>query len=120
MRFIDRVLAILIGLILIGVITIVAITPSTIRTALAGLEEANLVLRVAVVVVLNVLILVALFLALRSPRKVVTGLAVHASGAYTDVSVESARKLILNAVENVADVVKANATTCHLDCPDNG
>lgn len=110
MRFIDRILAVVVTLILIGLITVVAIAPDSLRVALAGIEEVNLVLRVAVVVILNILILIGLFLALRGPRKEITGLAVRAPGAYTDVSIESARKLILAAVEAVPDVVSATAT----------
>lgn len=110
MRLVDRVLAIVTSLILIGVVTVVAIAPETLRAALLGIENVNLVLRVAVVVVLNILILVTLYLGLRSPRKPVNGLAVRARGAHTDVSIESARRLILNAVESVPDVVSANAT----------
>jgi hypothetical protein len=109
LRLINRVLAIVIGLVLIGVITIVAIVPEVPRGMLAGMEEVNLVLRLAVVVVLNVLVLIALYLVLRSPKKITNGLAVRAPGAYTDVSIESARKLILSAVESVPDVVSANA-----------
>ncbi len=110
MRFIDRALAAVLAFVVIGLITIVAIAPDSLRVTLAGIEEINLVLRVAVVVVLNVLILIGLYLSLRSPRKEITGLAVRAPGAYTDVSIESARKLILAAVENVPDVVSATAT----------
>jgi uncharacterized alkaline shock family protein YloU len=110
LTLINRVLVIVFALILIGIITTVAITPQTLRVWLANLEEANLLLRLAVVVVLNIVILILLYLTLRGPKKVVNGLAVRAPGAYTDVSIESARKLILSAVENVPDVVSASAT----------
>lgn len=110
MSFITRILVIVFALILIGIITAVAITPDTLRVTLANLEEVNLLLRLAVVVVLNIVILIMLYFTLRGPKKVVNGLAVRAPGAYTDVSVESARKLILSAVESVPDVVSASAT----------
>ncbi len=110
MRLLDRILAVVVGLILIGFFTVVAIAPDTIRTAMAAIEDVNLIVRVAVVVVLNILVLVTLYMNLRTPRKTITGLAVRAPGAQTDVSVESARKLILNAVESVPAVASANAT----------
>ncbi|MBZ0299843.1 MAG: hypothetical protein K8J31_08890 [Anaerolineae bacterium] len=110
MRLLDRVAAVFAALVLIGLITVVTIAPATLRSMLAGIEESNLLLRVAVVVVLNILILIALFLGLRGPRKQISGLEVRASGAFTDVSVESARKLILAAVESVPDVISASAT----------
>jgi len=110
LRLIDRVLVVVIALVLIGVITVVAIAPDAIIRVLAGIEEASLLLRLAVVVVLNIVILIALYLGLRGPRREIIGLEVRAPGAYTDISIESARKLILHAVENVPDVVSASAT----------
>ena len=111
MTFINRVLVILFALILIGIVTAVAITPDTLRVWLANLEETNLLLRLAVVVVLNIILLILLYFTLRGPKKEkVNGLAVRAAGAHTDVSIESARKLILSAVEGVPDVVSASAT----------
>lgn len=111
MTFINRLLVILFALVLIGIITAVAITPDTLRVWLANLEETNLLLRLAVVVVVNIIILILLYFTLRGPKKEkVNGLAVRAPGAHTDVSIESARKLILSAVESVPEVVSASAT----------
>jgi hypothetical protein len=111
LTLINRLLVIIFALVLIGIVTAVAITPDTLRVWLANLEETNLLLRLAVVVVVNIVILVLLYFILRGPKKEkVNGLAVRAPGAYTDVSIESARKLILSAVENVPDVVSASAT----------
>jgi hypothetical protein len=111
LTFLNRLLVIVFALVLIGIITAVAITPDTLRVWLASLVETNLLLRLAVVVVVNIVILIMLYFTLRGPKKEPNnGLAVRAPGAYTDVSIESARKLILNAVESVPGVVSASAT----------
>lgn len=110
MSFINRVLVIVLALFLMGLITAVAVTPDTLRVMLAGLEEVNLLIRLAAVVVLNIVVLILLYLTLRGPKQEINGLTVRAPGAYTDVSIESARKLILSAVESVPDVVSASAT----------
>ncbi len=109
MRLIDRILAIFVGLLLIMLVTIVLVATESVLLLLTGVAEVNLLLRLAVVVVVNILILMFMYLQLRGPRKVMTsGLAVKASGASTDVSVESARMLILNGVKGVKDVVSAD------------
>jgi hypothetical protein len=105
----DRVLAVIVALVLMGLITVIIIEPGAVRSLLAGISEVNLLLRLAVVVVLNAVILIALYLTLRQPHKPISGLAVRAPGAYTDVNIESAKKLILKAVENVPDVLSASA-----------
>lgn len=115
MQLIDRLLVIVAGLLLIAVVTVIVLVPETIITALVGLADINLLLRVALVVIVNILILVALFLRLRSRRGPTKGLEVKAPGAFTDISIESAQALILNAVNNVPDVASADATVKAVD-----
>jgi hypothetical protein len=109
LRFLDRVPVVLAGLLMIGLVSVLALAPDSLRSGLLRIEAINLLLRLAVVVVVNVLILVLLYLRLRGPRKTNSGLLVRAPGAYTDVSIESARTLILNAVKNVPEVTHADA-----------
>ena len=115
MQLIDRLLVIVAGLLLIAVVTVIVLVPEAIITALVGLADVNLLLRVAVVVVVNILILVLLFLRLRTRRGPSSGLEVKAPGAFTDISIDSARSLILNAVNNVPDVVSTNASVKAVD-----
>ena len=110
MRLVDRFLVILVGLVLIGVVTVLVLVPEAVITALQSVRDANLFLRLAFVVVVNVVILILLYLQLRGRRRLSDGLEVKAAGAFTDVSVESARTLILNAVNAVPDVAAADAS----------
>jgi hypothetical protein len=111
LRLIDRVVAVFTGLLLIMLITVVLLAPDAIVLLFSGVADVNLLARLAIVVVVNILILTFMYLQLRGPRKTTSGgLAVKASGASTDVSVESARTLILNGVKNVKDVVSADVT----------
>jgi hypothetical protein len=110
LRLVDRFLVILVGLVLIGVVTVLMLVPEAVITALQSIQAANLFLRLALVVVVNIVILVLLYLRLRGRHRLSNGLAVKAAGAFTDVSVESARTLILNAVNAVPDVAAADAT----------
>ena len=110
MRLVDRFLVILVGLVLIGVVSVLMLAPEALINALRSVEAISLFLRLAFVVVVNIVILVLLYLQLRGRRRLSDGLEVKAAGAFTDVSVESARTLILNAVNAVPDVVAADAT----------
>ena len=108
MRVMDRVGVVIGGLLLIMLVTVVLLAPESIMLLLAGVADVNLLLRLALVVVVNILILAFMYTQLRGRHKTSTGLAVKASGAYTDVNVESARALILNGVKSVKDVVSAD------------
>ena len=109
MHLLNRVLAIVMGLLLIMLVTVVLLVPESLVLLLSGFIDVDFLLRLAVVVVVNVLILVFMYFQLRRPQKSsTTGLAVKASGAATDISVESARTMILNGVQSVKDVVSAD------------
>lgn len=110
MRLIDRLLVILAGLLIIAIITVVVLVPQSIVSVLESIESVNLLLRLALVVILNVIILVTIYMRLRDQRGTINGLEVNAPGAFTDVSIDSAQSLILNAVTQVPNVTAANAT----------
>lgn len=110
MHLVDRLLLVLMGLLVIGLITVVALVPETIITALEGIESLNLLVRLALVVVVNIVILLLVYLRVRVRSHPAVGLEVKAQGAVTDVSVESARTLILSAVKDVTGVTAADAT----------
>ncbi len=109
MRLLDRVLIVLGGLFLIACVTIVALAPDSVVHWLASIEETSVLLRLLIVVLVNVVILAALYLGLRGIRNTGPGLAMRASGAFTDVSIESTRSLLLKAVEGVPGVISAEA-----------
>ena len=109
MRVVDRVIAVIVAVIIIAVVSIVGLVPDSIRRIMASLEESSLLLRLVTVMVINILVVIGLLARLRGPRKVTTGLAVKAPGSQTDVSIESAQTLLLSAVEEVPDVVSAEA-----------
>lgn len=115
MRFVDRLVVILIGLAFIGVFTVLALVPEAIITVLESIQTLSLLLRLAFVVAVNIVILVVLYLQLRVRRQPSSGLEVKAPGAFTDVNVESARMLILNAVNAVPNVATADATVEAVD-----
>jgi hypothetical protein len=109
LRILERVLFALVGLLLITLITVLFVVPQSVSEILVNLEAVNIIIRLAVVLVLDILVLAFMFLQLR-PRPVnVPGLVVKAPGALADISVESARSFILSAVQKVPDVVSTEA-----------
>lgn len=108
MKLIERILLALVGLLLITLITVFFMAPEVLNNILEGLQNVNIVLRLAVVLVLDVLILAFVYSRLRSPRVTVEGLVVKAPGAITDIGIESARARILNGVQAVPNVIAAD------------
>jgi len=107
-KLFERVVFVLVGLILIILISVLFIVPDTLAAAFLGLADVNVVIRLGLALVLNALVLVSIYLRLRpGPASDATGLVVKAQGAMADVSVESAREMVLNAVNQVPGVSKA-------------
>jgi len=104
------------GLALLALVVMILMFPQDVARAIESLTRFGSLERGLVTFVLAVLILLALFLALRQPRLYSKdGLMVKASGALTDVSVESARERILKAIRKVPNVVSADARLRSID-----
>ena len=109
MRILERIFFALIGLLLMTLITVLLVVPDAVSEGLANLVNVPLLARLAVVLVLDLLVLAFLYLQLRTPAPTSSGLIVKAPGALADISVDSARTFILNAVQKVPDVVSTEA-----------
>lgn len=109
MRILERIFFALIGLLLITLITVLLVVPEAVSDGLLNLANVALVVRIAVVLVLDLLVLAFLYLNLRSKSPTSSGLIVKAPGALADISVDSARSFILSAVQKVPDVVSTEA-----------
>lgn len=108
MKLIERVLLGLAGLLAITVITVFFIAPEPLINILNSLRNVNIVLRLAVVLVLDILILAFVYSRLRTPSIKTEGLVVKAPGAITDIGIDSARARILSAVQQVPNVIAAD------------
>ena len=110
MRLVDRFLIIISGLVLIGVVTVLLLVPESLVAMLETIQTLGLIVRLVIVIVVNIVILIILYLLTRSRRQPSKGLAVNASGAFADVSVESARTNNPERRQCGADVTAAGAT----------
>jgi hypothetical protein len=108
LKLIERILLALVGLLVITLITVFFMAPEVLSNILDGLRGVNIVLRLGVVLVLDILILAFVYSRLRSPSVVVEGLVVKAPGAITDIGIESARARILSGVQQVPNVIAAD------------
>jgi hypothetical protein len=86
------------------------VAPQSVSSWAGTVSEIPSLVRIAIAAVLDVLLLVLLYIQVKpDPRRQVTGLMMQASGAITEVSVDSARARILKAVNEVPDIVSADA-----------
>jgi hypothetical protein len=110
MTFLRRFYLALLSILLAVGLTVMLVLPQTVTGWVGALSEQSSILRIIAAVVLDVLILAFLYVQVRpDPRASATGLMMQASGAITEVSVDSARARILKAVSDVPDVVSADA-----------
>lgn len=109
MKLLEKLLLVVIGLLAITALTVFFVAPQALIDLLQAIIAINLAVRLAIVLVIDVAILALIYTRLRSPRVTSDGLIVKSSGAVADISVDSARKLILAAVQKVPDVTAASA-----------
>lgn len=110
MNFLGRILLLLLTILVIAVLTVFLLSPTTIGNWSGNISEISPVLRVIVAVLLDLVLLVLLFTQFRAARQPEsTGLMMRATGTVTEVSVESARDRILKAISDVPDVVSVDA-----------
>lgn len=109
MNFLRRFVLLLYGLALLALVTVILLFPDAVAGALASLGDISPTVRAVVTAVVDLVILVALFLVVRSPRYANhEGLIVKTPGALADVSIPSARDRILKTVQDVPNVVAAD------------
>lgn len=110
MNFLRRFALIVYGLALLALVTVILMFPRDVARAIESISRFSSLERGIVTFVVDVLILLALYLLVRQVRPYSKdGLIVRASGALTDVSVDSARERILRAINAVPNVVSTDA-----------
>ncbi len=110
MNFLGRVYLLLVTILLVVLLTIFLLSPQTVGGWAGNVAEVLPVLRIVVAVLLDAVLLALLYVQVRPARRpAAAGLMMRASGAVTEVSVESARERILRAVSDVPDVVSVEA-----------
>lgn len=110
LNFLKRIYLVLVTLMLVAGIAVLLLAPGQVGGWLSStVVELSVVIRVLVTILLGGLFVVLTYMQVRPAPSNHTGLVMKVSGAITDVSIESARDRILKAVEEVADVVSAEA-----------
>ncbi|MBC7809994.1 MAG: hypothetical protein H7175_02545 [Burkholderiales bacterium] len=110
MKIVRRVLTALLEIVLVVVVTALLLVPDVVAQIVQSLDNVAFIIRLLIAALLDALLLGLLYFQLRPERRLnENGLMVKASGAVTDVSIESARERILKAVSNVPDVASADA-----------
>jgi hypothetical protein len=110
LNLLRRIYLLLVSLLLVIVVLALLLSPEIVVTWVGRVSELSPVIRILVAVVLGAMLLALMFIQVRpDPRSSMTGLMMRGSGAVTEVSIESARDRILNAVNAVPDVVSAEA-----------
>lgn len=109
MRLLERILLVILGLLIITLLTVIFIAPQTVADLMITLQNINIAIRLAVVLVLDAFILALLYVRLRPQKIDANSLVVKASGVVADISIDSARGHILRAVRAVPDVTEASA-----------
>ncbi|MBZ0282493.1 MAG: hypothetical protein K8L97_17265 [Anaerolineae bacterium] len=95
---------------LIAFFALFLLTPQTIGMWAGAISEQPIIIRILAMVGGGLILLLLTWLQIRpDPKARMAGLMMRASGAITEVSVESARERILKAVSDVPDVVSAEA-----------
>jgi hypothetical protein len=111
LQILKRIVVILIGLLLFAFITVIFLLPDALSALAENIKTLSPVVRIIAAIFIDAILLGLVYTQVRpAPKHVETGLAVRASGAITDVSIESARERILKAVRAVPDVLSAAAT----------
>jgi hypothetical protein len=111
LNFLRRVYLLLLGLLLVIMVTLLLLSPQAVGSWVGSISELSPVVRIAITVVVDLFLLALMYLQVRpDPGSKVNGLLMRGSGAVTEVSVESARERILKAVNDVPDVISAEAT----------
>lgn len=110
MNFLRRFYLSLITVLLIAFLGLFLLAPQTIGMWAGAISEQAIIVRILALVGGGLILLLLTWIQIRPDPKVrMTGLMMRASGAITEVSVESARERILKAVSDVPDVVSAEA-----------
>jgi hypothetical protein len=100
-----RVIAFLIGFLLLALLTVLLLVPESVSTFL---EDLSVVIRIALVILLYAIALFLVYQEFRlGERRQLQGLLVKAPGAVAALSVESARERVLAAIEKLPGVVGA-------------
>lgn len=95
------------GLLLAVFLTVLLVAPQTLIAWIGMISELPVTARVAVAVVLDLVLLALMYLQIRPAPRIGSkdGLVMRASDTITEVSVDSTRDRILNAVNEVPDVI---------------
>lgn len=110
MKLLRNIAVVLVALSLALLIGVFLISPLTVANIAQGLEEATLLVRLPLAIIIIAIIIALAYLMLRGERaRKDEGLHVKAGGALADVSIDSARTRILKAVRAVPSVVSADA-----------
>lgn len=109
MKLIARLLTLILGLLTITLFTVIMVAPNALADFLNNFSQVNFVLRLIVALLIDLVILALVYTRLRPEPAATDGLVVKAPGAIADVTTDSARALILSAVEQVPEVVSATA-----------
>lgn len=110
MNFLGRLLLFLLTVLLIVVLSVFLLSPTTVQNWSGNISEIPPLVRIVIAVLIDLVLLALLFSQLRPARQPATsGLMMRASGTLTEVSVDSARERILKAVGDVPDVVSVEA-----------
>lgn len=110
MGLIRRVYLFLITVTLIAAIVILLLSPQTVTSWSATISEQSVIARIILAALAGIVLFALTYLQVRPDRREkATGLMMRASGAITEVSVESARERILKVVGAVSGVVSVDA-----------
>ncbi|MBI5669672.1 MAG: hypothetical protein HZC41_16840 [Chloroflexi bacterium] len=110
MNFLGRFLLFLLTVLVIVVLTVFLLSPTTIGSWSGNISEISPVFRIVIAVLIDLVLLALLVSQLRPARQPTTsGLLMRSTGTFTEVSVDSARERILKAVGDVPDVVSVEA-----------
>lgn len=110
MRLLENAVVVIVGVLVLAAITVMLLAPDTVSRAFESIGAVNIAVRAAAMVVLNALVLAVMYLRIRRRGVPVEGLVVQAQGALANVEVESARAIVLDAVNGVPGVLSTEAT----------
>lgn len=110
MRLLENIAVVTVGILVLALVTILLLAPDTVSRVFESIAGVNIALRTAAMLVLNALVLLLMYLRVRGRRVPVDGLIVQAQGALANVEVESARAIVLDAVNHVPGVISTEAT----------
>lgn len=110
MKLLESIAVVVVGVAVLALVTVVMLAPDRFERLFASIGTVNIALRAAAMLVLNAMVLLLMYLRVRGRAVPIDGLVVQAQGALANVEVESARAIVLSAVNNVPDVASAEAT----------